>query len=648
LGRYGGGRLTRALRTLRSWVDHRLSEDEGARPLETDLRRFIENTPDGIFTHRIGGRVVYVNRAFAEFLGYSADEAVELTLDDILHHEDREIVSQRVRSIVGTGQPSVPRTIRFLGKDRTVRYAETRGMATAFEGEPGVMVIARDLTERIEAEKARRRSEAQFAAVFHANPLPTALSRMSDQCFIDVNDRFLELFELERRQVIGHSGSDFNLWMNPEVRDKIYSEIANGLPIRDREMRWRSTSGAVRDFLLSVEPLTVGDVECAIWLAYEVTEHRQIEEHLRQAQKMEAIGRLAGGVAHDFNNILTAILGFASGALEEVEGNSVARRRITQIEEAAKRAARLTHQLLLFARKQVRQPVVLDLSEVVERMSTMLQRIIGEDIELVVELESRPCRVVLDLGEMEQILLNLTVNARDAMAKGGRLAISTRLLDEEPDAKVRLTVRDTGIGMDDELMGHIFEPFFTTKEVGKGTGLGLSMVYSVVEQSGGTIHVSSVVGKGTVFEITFPSSQDQQISIEVEEEWASERQHGDETVLLVEDDHEVRELVSSVLASSGYRVIEATDGNVAIRVAEDLAVRIDLLLSDVVMPGMSGIELARRVASLRPSIRVLHMSGYPGDTLARYGRPFSTAAWIEKPFSPHSLARKIRLVLDAQ
>ncbi|MCO5171356.1 MAG: response regulator, partial [Planctomycetes bacterium] len=358
------------------------------------------------------------------------------------------------------------------------------------------------------------------------------------------------------------------------------------------------------------------------------------EEELRQAQKMEAIGRLAGGVAHDFNNLLTAIIGYSELLADQVPPGPQ-RRAVEQIRQAGQRAAALTHQLLAFSRKQVLQPEVLDPGRVVADLQDMLRRLISEDIEVVTDLAPDVGRLRADRAQLEQVIVNLAVNARDAMPRGGRLTISTRQAPGDPP-RVVLTVSDTGEGMSPEVLAHIFEPFFTTKEVGRGTGLGLSMVYGIVKQSGGDVQVRSAPGAGTTFELAFPAAADDPAP-------AGQRKPtapvpgGRETVLVVEDEDAVRQLVREVLSGRGYHVLEAARGEQAIDLAAGRDGPIDLVLSDVVMPGINGRDLVERLTALRPGLRVLFMSGHSGDLLARAEvEPWATV--LEKPFTPDHLS----------
>jgi len=380
------------------------------------------------------------------------------------------------------------------------------------------------------------------------------------------------------------------------------------------------------------------------------------EEQLRQAQKMEAVGRLAGGVAHDFNNLLTVINGYSDLTLRDIDRNSPARSRIEEIKKEGERAASLTRQLLAFSRKQMLQPRVLDLNTVISEMDKMLRRLIGEDMLLQTSLDRSLGQVKADPGQIEQILMNLVVNARDAMPTGGHLTIETRnaYLDRahikrresvRPGHYVVLSVSDDGHGMDTETQERIFEPFFTTKEQGKGTGLGLSTVYGIVKQSEGSIWVYSEVGKGTTFKIYLPRVDE----VEVAEATAEERRvvpRGHETLLLVEDEDIVRALSREILEQYGYTVICAADGEEGLRVCKEFAGGIDLMITDVVMPRMSGRELAEQAAILRPETRVLYMSGFTDDAIVRHGLLDDDFAFIQKPFSPDALALKAREMLD--
>ncbi len=381
------------------------------------------------------------------------------------------------------------------------------------------------------------------------------------------------------------------------------------------------------------------------------------EEQLRQSQKMEAIGQLAGGVAHDFNNLLTAICGHSELSLKRLAPTDPLHRHIEQIMKAGERAAALTRQLLAFSRKQILQPKILDLNQIVVDMNKMLQRLIGEDIDLLMGLAADLGKVKADPNQIEQILLNLSINARDAMPRGGRLTIETSNVDLSqeysrdhvsvpPGRYVMLAVSDNGCGMDAGTQAHIFEPFFTTKEVGKGTGLGLATVYGIVKQSEGTIWLYSEVGRGTAFKIYLPCAEAPVKEVDGEAD-DFESLQGTETVLLVEDEAVVREMATEILRDSGYHVLEAKHGHEAMILGRQHSGVIHLMLTDVVMPQMSGRELAEQLTPLRRDMKVLYMSGYTDDAIVHHGVLDEGTAFIGKPFTPSALTRKVREVLDA-
>jgi nitrogen-specific signal transduction histidine kinase len=387
-------------------------------------------------------------------------------------------------------------------------------------------------------------------------------------------------------------------------------------------------------------------------LAMDVTEKQNLQAQLLQSQKMESVGRLAGGIAHDFNNLLGVILGYGVLLLGKVEAGPN-RAKLEQIVKAGERAAGLTRQLLAFSRKQVLQPRVLDLNALVVDMEKMLRRLIGEDIQLVTVLQGDG-NVKADPGQIEQVLMNLVVNARDAMPRGGVLTIRTAsvVLDESyaaerPDVRpgpcVMLAVSDTGVGMTTEVQRKIFEPFFTTKGPSEGTGLGLATSDGIVRQSGGHIAVESTPGHGSTFRVYLPRIEDQ---VRLEADASGSRPTGTETILLAEDEPALRALTREILEDSGYVIIEAGSGDGAMKRAAEYPGAIDLLLTDVVMPRMSGRELADRLARLRPGLRVMFMSGYTDDAVVRHGVLAPSAAFIQKPFGPESLLAKVREVLE--
>jgi PAS domain S-box-containing protein len=507
---------------------------------------------------------------------------------------------------------------------------------------------------RQHAEEARRETEERFTKIFRANPVGIAISTLDTGTFLDANDAFLRTMGCTRQEVVGRSAVDLALWPDPAARARLLALLRAG-PVHDHDVPLRALDGTTRDVRLSLEHVEIGGETCLLSMVHDVTKKKMLERQLRQAQRLEVAGRLAGGVAHDFNNLLTVITSNGDLLLEEMDQDDPRREDVVEIRHAARRAADLTRQLLAFSRQQVLQPKVIDLNAIVLGAEKLLERLIREDIQLDTVLAPDLRFATADPGQMEQIIVNLAVNARDAMPAGGLLTIETANADVDesfveahPGARagsyVILAVSDTGIGMDEQTQAQMFEPFFTTKEVGKGTGLGLPTVYGIVQQSGGFISVSSEPGRGTSVKVYFPSAQDGLTPAAADVQLV-EVPRGTETVLLVEDDAAVRSITRRVLEGQGYVVLEASNGHSALQVVEQHQGPIHLLLTDVVMPVMGGRELASRLVRLRPDTRVLYASGYPDHGITRNGILEVGIAYIQKPFTVGDLILKVHRVL---
>jgi len=519
--------------------------------------------------------------------------------------------------------------------------------------------------ERKRAEAQLTESEKRFQAFMDNSPAVAFMKDMEGR-YVYVNEPFKQAFSLRGREWLGKT--DFDMWP-PEFANQ-YRESDLAVLLEDKTMEVIQTcpSGAGGTTLWMVLKFPFQDASGRRFLggmALDITERRQTEEKLRQteyqfrqAQKMEAIGRLAGGVAHDFNNLLTIILGYSELMLGQLSPGNPLSDFLVQIKNAGDRAASLTRQLLAFSRQQVLAPKILDLNAVVTDTEKMLRRLIGEDVALATVLDPTIGLVKADPGQIEQVIMNLVINARDAMPEGGKLTIETGNVeldesyarvhaDARPGHFVMLAVSDTGCGMDEAIRARIFEPFFTTKEAGKGTGLGLAMVYGIVNQSGGSIYVYSERGQGTTFKIYLPLVDAKSTSGTSQTELAKVSS-GKETLLIVEDEGAVRAMTRQVLETCGYRILEAGHGAEAIQVCEQSQNPIHLLVTDVVMPGIGGRQLAETLRSKHPELKVLYLSGYTDDAVVRHGVLEAGTNFLQKPFTPTSLAQKVRQVLDKE
>lgn len=506
------------------------------------------------------------------------------------------------------------------------------------------------------ADRGRLEAESKFRTAFHANPESITITTLEEGVYVEVNNAFVATMGYDRSELIGKGALELNLWVDKGDRIPLVDKLRRGERVSEVEVRFRSKARGERQLLLSADPVQVQGQPCILSIMRDVTEQRLLEQQSVQARKMEAIGRLAGGVAHDFNNILMIVS--ANAELLERSKNDPARieRYTRQITDATGRAASLTKQLLAFSRQQVLHPTILDLNAVVTELWKMLPRLLGEDVNTVLSLDSALGQVSADRGQLDQVIINLAVNARDAMPQGGRLTVETTnvVVDDSlasvhgvsmpPGRYVMLSVTDTGIGMSPEVQAHIFDPFFTTKELGKGTGLGLATVYGVVKQSGGYIWAGSNVGEGSTFKVYLPRVE---ATMPVGEATQADGPvpSGTGTILLVEDEVNLREAASEYLRSKGYEVVEAGDGETALELCKSHQGPIDLLITDIVMPGRSGPSVAKAVLEARPGLRTIFMSGYTDRTLdPELLGP--NAAFFQKPFSLDALARKIHSMLS--
>jgi PAS domain S-box-containing protein len=520
-----------------------------------------------------------------------------------------------------------------------------------------IACVLRDITEHKRAEERLRKSEERFSKAFRQSPLAITISTEADGLYLDANESFLKMTGYTRADVVGHTTSEVGFWALPSLRVDLLQQLREDGRVTDRPMQFNSSTAELREAELSWEKIEIEGQPCLLAFMRDITETRRLEAQFLQAQKMEAVGRLAGGVAHDFNNMLSVIIGYSDLSMDLVAPDSSVKRYLAQIKKASERAAALTRQLLAFSRQQIIFPRILNLNDVVNNVSTMLLRMVGESVSVSFRPTIPIGSIKGDPGQIEQILMNLVVNARDAMPRGGNIIIETaqakldeHYVSEHPGSQtglhVVLAVTDTGCGIEDSIKTKIFEPFFTTKNIGQGTGLGLSTVYGIVTQSNGSISIESEAGKGTTFKIYFPriaAKAEQLVQTHEMDEVIS----GSETILLVEDDESVRKVTANLLSSAGYRIIEASSAEKALKIMTRSKPKIDLLLTDLIMFGKNGFDLFEQARLLRPGLHPLFMSGYTGDLAILKGDFISERAFLSKPFTRLSLLKKVYAVLHA-
>ena len=628
-----------------------LSSDELLRA-NAELRGMLQALPDLFITLDVDGRILSYRPPACPgaMTTYSPDAVVGRLIVDIAPAPARDRFQEAVdRMRAGSVQEQLDYTITFGGEER---YREAR-IVRLPEGR--ALCIIRDVTGLRRAEDALRCSEEHYRLLFDANPQPMWVFDRETFAFLAVNQAAVAHYGWSREEFLTMTALDIRPPEEVSALLEVTSRLADA-PLRAGVFRHRKKDGSLIDVETMGNPLRLYDRSAVMVLANDVTERRRLEEQFRQTQRMEAVGQLAGGVAHDFNNLLTVITGYCELLVHSLADRAPDLRRVQEVHRAALRAASLTRQLLAFSRKQVLELRVLDLNEVVQGMAPMLSRLLGEHVQLNTPPAPHLGHVKADPGQIEQIVMNLAINARDAMPDGGTLNIELAdvELDEAPrgvDAALRsgphvmLAVSDTGCGMDAATRARIFEPFFTTKEVGKGTGLGLATVYGIVQQSDSAIQVESEPGRGATFRIYLPRVEPIADAVEVAPTPA-QAASGQETVLVVEDEEVVRALEVEVLAGHGYHVLVAGDAQEALAIEARCEGPIALLVTDVVMPGRSGRELAQEFVRRRPGTRVLYLSGYVNDAFVGGGLLEAGTWFLQKPFSPEALARKVRDVLD--
>jgi PAS domain S-box-containing protein len=624
---------------------------------DAEFRLLAEAMPQMVWITRADGWNLWMNQQWIAYTGLTFDESLGHGWDKPFHPDDQQRARQAwEQATETTGAYSLE--CRLRRADGAYRWWLIR--ALPLRDPAGVILkwfgTCTDIHDLKVAELEIKRSEQRFSRIFQSGLVAIGIAEVASGRLIDVNDRCAEFFGYPPDEMIGHTVFALGLWALPDERERAIAEMRASGSAAPTEAAFRRKSGEVRHGLVSMEAMTLAGIPEPLNMVVlvDLTERKQLESQLLHAQKMEAVGRLAGGVAHDFNNALGVILGYTELLMRQV--GEAQRGKLEQILKATQRASGLTRQLLAFSRRQVVDPKVLDLNALVSDLEKMLRRLIGEDIDLAIATAPDLGKVKVDPGQLEQVVMNLCVNARDAMPDGGLLRIETanalmdagqvaRLPPMAPGRYVMVTVSDAGCGIAKEMLPQIFEPFFTTKEEGKGTGLGLAMVYGIVKQAGGYVFVESEVGKGTTFRIYLPRVDEAVTPAALE---APMPTLGCETILLVEDESSLRTLAREILQEHGYRVIEAAGPQEAKELSEKHQEPIQLLVTDVVMPQMNGRVLARALCAARPGLKVLYMSGYTDDVLARSGVLESGTLFLEKPFTALALLGRVRSALGSE
>ncbi len=639
---------------IQDTTDRRRTEAE-LRKTSDVLRAVTDGTSDAVFVKDLYGRYLLFNPAAAQFVGRKVEEVIGRDDTDLFGPADAELIMERDRRVMMSGQPETEEEeLTAAGVTRT--YLAMKAPYRNQEGKLlGVIGISRDITDRKRAEDVLRMRDRAIQAVTQGILITDP--HQPDNPIIYASPSFERLTGYAESEVLGRNcrflqGTDTDPEAVAQLREAIHAGRDCTVEIRNYKQ-----DGTPFWSEVSVSPVKDdhGRLTQFVGIQSDITARRNLEGQLLQSQKMEAIGQMAGGVAHDFNNLLTIILGYSEMLLDALSPDDRLRSLVEEIQKAGERSASLTRQLLAFSRKQVLAPTILDMNEVVRDTEKMLRRIIGEDVHLKTVLHPQLDNIKADRGQLEQSLLNLAVNARDAMPRGGKLTIETANIELDPSYPqthsgvrpghyVLLAMTDSGEGMTPEVKQRIFEPFFTTKAPGKGTGLGLAVVHGFVKQTDGHIEVYSELGHGTSIKIYLPVFEGAPRAVSSRGN-AAGTPTGTETILLVEDEEAVRAFSRHVLQGCGYHVLEASNGDEALRIVAKYPETIHLLLTDVVMPGMGGRKLAEQLIALRPLIKVLYVSGYTDDAVVRHGILHDQVNFLQKPFMPLALANKIREVL---
>jgi len=607
-----------------------------------------ENNLAAVYVSTPTGKLLNCNAAFLRMYGFQSKEEALAQPTTLLYPQS----SDREQFLNDLGQQG-----QILNYECTQRrqdgsvfwILERAVMVTDTDGEEFIEGTAIDITERKQSEIALKQSEERFATIFRQSPVGCAILSL-DGVFLNVNDHLLRMLALPAEKVIGKTAVELGFWKSAAERETFYQRLRAEGSIQNLEMKFKDATGFEHVGLYFATIVLIGEKECIFGMQLDQTDERELEAKFLQAQKMEALGRLAGGVAHDFNNLLGVIGGYAELLESKLEKNETFVRYCGKIIETTQRASGLTRQLLTFSRKEIVRPMPLQTNLALQELTAILPRLIGEDIELSVNLRAHGT-VVLDKTHFEQIIFNIVINSRDAMPAGGQIFIETEDVVRPvltPSGSVTIgqyvaiRIRDTGVGMDEETRLHAFEPFYTTKEVGRGTGLGLATVYGIVQQSQGEILIESSPRKGTEVTIRLPASLSD--AAMAGEEAYQNTKKGQGNILLVEDEPELRNVNAEFLSSLGYTVTCAGGGLEALELLRTGGI-IDLVITDVVMPKMSGREFAQQLLQLRPNTRLLYVSGYPDDVVLQSGISMHSMLYLQKPYSLKELAGKVQTLM---